>query len=57
MIAKRIIGFVLLGTFIGFMGYKLNDSLRGSQYKGITFYLVFVVLLILILAIRRLLND
>lgn len=54
---KQIIGFILLISFIGFMAYKFSYAIAGQQDALPITLLAFVVLAILLLAIRKILTQ
>ncbi len=57
MLFKRIMGFVLLTAFIGFMGNKFMDSLAGNDDAPFIIAIAVVVLLMILLGINRILTH
>lgn len=53
--AKRIFGFILLFSFIGYMGKKLTDGTNHLQDNLLIIGFVAAVVLILVLIVRRIL--
>ena len=56
MIFKRIVGFVMLFFFLGFLTYKFVTLVSDQDGSGFITFLVVLVLIVLLLAIRRIIS-
>lgn len=56
MIFKRVVGFVMLFAFLGFLGYKFTVLVSDQDGSGFITFLVVLVLIVLLLAIRRIIS-
>lgn len=54
---KQIAGFIMLFAFIGFLIYKFIFFVSDQQDSGFITFLVVLILMILLLAIRKILVD
>lgn len=53
MIAKRVMGFIML-VGMGYMGYtKLEDSMYQMNDGGLILFLVLLVVIFLVFAVRK----
>lgn len=53
MIAKRVMGFIML-VGMGYMGYtKLEDSMYQMHDGGLILFLVLLVVIFLVFAVRK----
>ncbi|MEO1515106.1 MAG: hypothetical protein AAFV95_08830 [Bacteroidota bacterium] len=57
MIVKRVLGFIFLATFIGFMTYKFADNLGGTSDDGPIIALVLAILGIVIFFVYKILRE
>ena len=57
MLIKRILGFLFLTIFIGFMAMKLANTIGDQDDAPLLTFLIVVILLIIGFAIRRILVD
>lgn len=54
---KQVIGYSLLSAFIIGMGYKLSDHTDNLEGSSLVVWLMGVIFLIIILGVRRVLQD
>jgi len=54
---KQLLGFILLGAFLSFMGYKFYNTVKYMEFAGLIIFLAIVVLLVIILGIGRILKG
>ena len=57
MLFKRIMGFVLLTAFIGFMGYKLILDAAHIEDGGLFIAFVVVIVLMIVMVVRKIIYD
>jgi len=57
MIFKRIVGFVMLFAFLGFLTYKFTVLVSDQDGSGFITFLVVLILIALILGIRKILSH
>ena len=54
---KQILGFIMLSTFIGFMVYKFDYFFSGRDDAYVFVTLIFVVMVLILMAIRKILVE
>ena len=57
MLLRRIIGFILLIGFLSFLVIKFNATISHLDHANEITFLAVVILLIILLFIRRILNE
>jgi hypothetical protein len=57
MIFKRVVGFVMLFAFLGFLTYKFLVLVSDQDGSGFITFLVVLILIVLILGIRKILSH
>ncbi len=57
MTFKQIMGFVYLTAFLGFMIYKFNLNISGQQDGVLIIAIAIIVILMILLAIRKIILD
>ncbi|MEL6865797.1 MAG: hypothetical protein AAFP19_15335 [Bacteroidota bacterium] len=57
MAFKQIMGIIFLLIFIGFMAYKLNDSLYGVKDAFYLMAFIIIVILMLVVIIGKIIRS
>ena len=57
MTPKRILGFIFLFTFIGFMAYKLSGNLSGNRDAAPIGVLILAVVGIVVFFVYKILRE
>jgi len=54
---KQVMGYIYLTIFLGVMGWKFNSFIEDSPNAAVITFLSVLILIVILLAIRRILRD